>query len=222
MATSNLIQFAPIFDAVGATINLVSNTLEAEIVDYPKGKKDLIDEAVFEINRYLNTRTFEDGIAIFGIASYIDGVSNGIRNGSGARLLSRLGLQLNGKYISQVLALQKVNRSWHTSEEPNKCTYFGDLCTHRGITEVTGKRGRRSNRSPQEYHVLKANGVINREQFVSPALERLYHTIPQENLVSAAKAKPQVIRLDQLESLDQDTLNLILEKINRVEKDATV
>lgn len=213
--TSNIIQFAPLFDAVGATINLKSDDLSAEVIDYPKGKKTLIQDAVEEVSHYLDTKTEHDSFAIFGIAGFIDGNSNTIDKDSRRNLLEAVGLTKDGRYITQVLALQKVNKSWHSSEIPNQCSWFGKVCTHRGIVETPGKRGRKATRNPDEYHERKSNGIISREQCVTPALEALWRAIPQEVMVSTMKKK-NVIHLDEIETLDYTILKDLQDKINRV------
>jgi hypothetical protein len=91
----------------------------------------------------------------------------------------------DGKYIHQVLVLQKNNRSWHYSEKANECSHFGEECTHRGINPNPERRGRKSNRSPEDYHNLDAKNRIVREQLVTANLEEMFQKIPDEALISA-------------------------------------
>jgi hypothetical protein len=214
--TNNLIQYASILDAAGAKLNLNTNALDLEVVEVPKGKKNLFQNAASDIVNYLDTRIYTDGLAAFAIASFIDGQPNAISDEARRNILETIGLTKNGQYISQTLSLIKINRSWHTSERPNECSYFGDSCTTRGIVEVSGKRGRKSTRSPAEYHERKSNGIISREQLVTPAVEALYRAIPSEMVTSAPRQK-NVIRLDEIDKMSPEELSLILDKIKEVE-----
>lgn len=210
--TENIIQFAPLFDAVGAELNYRTKDRTVEVVEYPKGKKQLIDDAVEEISHYLDTRIFEDGIAFLAIASYIDGVHTSITMDSKTSILSGLGLQRDGKYIQQVISLNKINKSWHTSDIANACSYFGDICVRRGVEEVPGKRGRKSTRNPADYHEVKSNGTINREQLVTPGLEALHRAIPTEKVTSAVKPRT-MINLAEIQDIDPEVARKILAMI---------
>jgi len=220
MNTPNIIQYAPLFDAAGAKINLVTSNLSCEIAEYPKNKKTVIDNAVSDISRFLDTRTYVDGMAIWAIADSIDGIDNPLSRDSRNAILTALGLVKEGKYIYQVLATAKINKSWHTSEEPNECTYFGEMCTHRGSVDVKGKRGRKATRLPNEYHPEKSNGIINREQLTTPSIEALWHSIPDGTLVAASKPKT-TFRLDEIASLKPEELAELMDRINKVQASAT-
>jgi hypothetical protein len=78
--SNNLIQFASIFDAAGAKINFDSYKVAVEIVEYPKGMKAMMMDAVDEIDRFLDTKTYNDGLAIFAIADFIDDEANQIHD----------------------------------------------------------------------------------------------------------------------------------------------
>jgi hypothetical protein len=215
--SKNLIQFAPIFSAVGAEINFDTTTLEATILESPKGKSKLIQDALDEVDKFLDTRTYNDGIAIYALANFIDNVPSPIHSAARLAILEALGLTREGKFISQTLALLKSNKSWHTSDKPYQCSYFGELCTNRGVVEVKGKRGRKSTRPPDAYHKPKNDGLNEREQLVTPNLEALYKAIPPESVISAMKPK-SYIRLDEIEDLEPEELQLILGKIREVEE----
>lgn len=221
--SKNLIQFAPIFVAAGVKINFDSKTLEATIQEVPKGKKTLVHDALSDIDKFIDTRTYNDGVAIYALADYFDSAPNPIHAEARESILEAVGLKRDGRFISQTLALLKSNKSWHISEEANKCTYFGEACTHRGIVEIAGKRGRKSTRQPSDYHKSKSNGVIDREQYVTSAVDALHRSISNEVVVSATKPKA-VIRLEEIENLEPEELTLILEKIREVEeaRNATV
>lgn len=216
MQTPNIIQYAPIFDAAGIKINIHTDTLSASVVDCPKKIKATVTDAVSDISKYMDTQVYADGIAAFAIAHYIDDEPNPMSKTSRENILAALGLTKNGQYISQVLALLKTNKSWHLSDIASNCSHFGDICTHRGITNVPGKRGRKSNRSPEDYHLRKTNGTIDREQLVTPAVESLYRLIPSEQLVSQTKQR-SIIRLDDLDNMSSDELADILERVKMAE-----
>jgi hypothetical protein len=215
--SSNLIQFASIFDAAGCKINFNSHIMEAEIISYPTGRTGVIEGAIDEIDCFLDTKTFNDGIAILAIADQIDGNPNPLAIETRNTILNNAGLKKNNRYITQALALLKTNKSWHSSEVPNECTYFGDLCTTRGITEVDGKRGRKSSRLPDDYHIRKTSGIINREQLITPLLEEVYRAIPQENLISMKPKEGNIINLDKIDELEPEELARILQRIREAE-----
>jgi hypothetical protein len=192
--------------------------MTAEVADYPKRHRDLVISAIDEIDHFLDTKVYNDGIAILAIAEYLDGDPNPINVDMRARILENIGLTKEGRYIAQTLALLKTNKSWHSSEVPNQCTYFGDICTTRGTADVDGKRGRKSTRSPDDYHVLKTNGTINREQLITPSLDALHRAIPADNLTSARSKDKNIIRLDKIDDLEPEELARILDTIKAAEK----
>jgi hypothetical protein len=215
--SSNLIQFASIFDAAGCEINFDSNLMEATILSYPTGRAGVIEGAIEEIDCFLDTKTFNDGVAILAIADQIDGKKNPLTQHTRKRILHNVGLMKNDKYISQALALLKTNKSWHSSEAPNQCSYFGDICTTRGIVDIDGKRGRKSTRLPDDYHMLKSSGIINREQLVTPLLDEVYRSIPSEYLISMRPKDSNVINLDKIDEMEPEELARILNRIKEAE-----
>src|SRR6185295_10287736 len=132
--TKTLVQYGSLFAAAGCKLNFDSNTAQLDVVAIPKTLKKVIDAAISDIEKFENTANFADGMSAIHLADQVDGKDNPLSTEIRSGVLDALGIVKDGKFVAQVLAQQKTNRSWHTSEEPNKCTYFGDICTHRGIT----------------------------------------------------------------------------------------
>jgi len=106
----------------------------------------------------------------------------------------------------------KGNRSWHTSLEPNQCSYFGEICTYRGVEINPSRRGVRSTRNPALYHSKLKSG-IRREQLVTPAINAAYKLIPDEMLVSDKEIVLSQSVDHQIENLNMDELNDFLSRI---------
>lgn len=208
---SNINQYAAIFAAAGVKLNYDSHKAELEVPTLPskKEQKEVVKKALDDIDKCDNTANYEDGAASIVLADTIDGEPNPLDEKFRSRVLTALGIMKEGKFVSQYLSQQKTNRSWHTSEEPNTCSYFGEACTHRGIVSVPGKRGRKSTRKPEEYHPMLRSGVIAREQFVPQSLEVLVDSIPADNLISD-KGTVTTIKLHKM---DAEELQKIKEQV---------
>jgi hypothetical protein len=215
--TSNLIPYAPIFCAVGAKLNLNTRDYIVTVAEYPKGRKQLIDAAIDDISKFLDTTTSEDTVSFFGFVDYIDEHENAIDPISRENLKEHSDCYIQEKYIVQEIAVLKTNKSWHSSEDANTCSHFGTLCTNRGIQDIKGKRGRKATRNPEEYHTLKSNGVIAREQLITPALEALCRAIPKEVTVSATKPK-STISYEELSNMKIEDIQALLERVKEQQK----
>ncbi len=210
---SNIIQFAPLLSAVGAEMNYITASNEVEIVTYPKGRKSLIEAAVKDIENFLDVKTPDDILLFFALVNFIDNEVNPIPGKDNIK--SNSGFFKDNKFIQQKLALLKTNKSWHTSSVAGRCSYFGNLCTDRGAEVNGSKRGRKATRSPNQYHELKPNGTISREQLITPSIEALYRAIPKEVVTSATKTK-EFFTLEELQGLPKsqiEYLRAILEKV---------
>lgn len=194
--TRNLTQYGTIFDAIGCELRYNSSDATISVVSEPKGMKKIVDKALSEIKHFDDTTNYADGMAALCISDYIDDDKNPIEEDTRLSIMNALGLMVAGKYISQALMLQKNNRSWHYSEVANECSYFGEECTHRGINPDPERKGRRSNRKPNEYHVLDGRGEVKREQLVTNGLEKLFRSIPSENLATTGRIAAQLTRFD--------------------------
>lgn len=184
--------FGTIFTAFGCKLNYDSANVRLEVISSPKSR--ISDRAISDILSFDDTTNYIDGAAALVIAETIDGERNPIKERVRTNVLEGLGITHNGKYIYQVLSLQKNNRAWHFSDVPNACSNFYDTCTHRGVNPDPERKGKRSNRKPEEYHTLDGHGNVRREQLVTPALETLFRNIPEENLISGRQ--PVSINLD--------------------------
>lgn len=214
MGDDNAIQYATIFDAFGSVLRYNSSDASISVVDAPKGQTTLMDKALKEIKHFDDTKNYVDGMSALCVADFIDDHPNPIKEEARLNIMEALGIMQDGLYISQVLMLQKNNRSWHYSEVPNDCTYFGEECTHRGINPDPERKGRTSSRKPQEYHQLNGRKEITREQLVTNSLNKIYKSIPSENLVSAKPSVKNII-LSNLKAFKQlgidDKLRIIEE-----------
>lgn len=180
-----LSQFGTIFYAYGCKLNYESESATLAIIEAPKGKQKLVDSVLAEISLFDMTANHIDGMASLCLASTVDSVTNPLPEKTRLNILTALGIMEGGRFIHQVLQLQKNNRSWHFSDEASVCSHFGDECVTRGITPNPEHKGRRSNRKPEDYHVRNGKGLINREQLVTKNLEQLVRGIPESNLISA-------------------------------------
>jgi hypothetical protein len=188
--STNILQYAPIFRAANIRLDLDSYNLDLRVTDAPKSIEDKVATAIKEIALYEFTATPNDVIAALACIDSIDNEPISITDRARQTILTSLGIMDKGKFISQTLATIKVNRSWHLSPTPNRCDYFGENCTNRGVDNVPGKRGRKSYRDPEEFHLANSKGVGNREQLVTSGLEVLYRAIPPTNLISKSKTNP--------------------------------
>lgn len=212
---NRLTQYATIFDAFGCQLRYNSSDATIEVMDVPKGSRSLVDKAIKEISVFDDTKNYVDGMAALCVAHYIDDHENPINQKSRLNILHTLGIMKDGKYIHQVLMLQKNNRSWHFSDLANDCSHFGEECTHRGINPNPERKGRRSNRKPSDYHVLNSKGEISREQLVTSGLEEIFQRIPSDNLVSAGLQPKTDIDLRAFKKLSLDKQ---LEIISRLQE----
>lgn len=195
----NLIQYGPAFHAFGAKLNYDTVKGELDIAEYPnrEGARKIIDGALADIKMFEDTSNFHDGLSVIALADYVDSKTNPVTKTSRLNILTQIGILRDGRYVRQILERAKVNRSWHISEVPQKCSYFGELCTNRGISDTSHRRGRKSERNPNEYHLESSKG-IGREQLVTPAVELLYDNIPEDMLISDAKARVSVQDITKL------------------------
>lgn len=206
-------QYGAIFAANGCKLNFVPSSASLEVVESPKDSVRIIDAALADIAKFEDTSNFADGMAAIHLADYIDKDPNPISSPTRIAVLNALGITKDGKFVSQVLAQQKTNRSWHSSTKPFECSHFGEICTHRGIENVPGKRGRKSTRSPEQYHRLTSSGEISREQLVTPAIENLVGNIPSDSLISMSGGSGYVGGIN-LDRLSMEEIEEVLARIN--------
>lgn len=161
---------------------------EFDIAEYPDRKeaKNILDAALADIKLFEDTSNFQDGLHIFALADFVDNKENPVTQSMRLNILEQTGIMQEGRFVRQNLERAKVNKSWHISETPASCSYFGAICTNRGVIDTSHRRGRKSERNPNQYH-LKSSKGIGREQLVTPAVELLYDSIPNEQLTSASK-----------------------------------
>lgn len=207
----NLIQYASFLVAVGCELNYDTATAELEIVSYPSEshKRQAIQEAIADIEKFLDTANRSDGMAAIALAQFVDHYPNPLGEACN-RILNALGVMRGDKFIAAVMMQAKANRSWHTSEIANECSYFGEICTHRGVQIDPKKRGIRSTRNPEEYHTTQGN-VIKREQLITPSLEAAYSLIPDSMLTTTKP--PSVISANvekQIEQLGPNDLDKLI------------
>jgi hypothetical protein len=179
----NITAYGNIFSAVGCTLDYESVKAQLKVSDSPKGKEKIIEKAISDISHFDDCTNYLDGAAAIILADTIDGSKNPLTAKVRSNVLHGLAIQKNNKFIYQVLSLQKNNRSWHYSDAANTCSHFGKDCTHRGINPDPNRKGRRSFRQPDEYHRIDGKGNISREQLVTPSLEKLFQSIPDDNLI---------------------------------------
>lgn len=203
----NVTAFGTIFKAYGCTLDYQSKESKLYVTD----PDDLVDRALKEIQCFEDTANFVDGAAALALADTIDMTENPLSEEIRENILHALKIKDRGAFVYQVLSLQKNNRSWHGSEVAGDCSFFGEVCTHRGINPNPERKGRTSSREPSAYHRAQGNGKIAREQLVTPALEQLWKSIPQTNFISG---RITIVPFD-LKSLKklpiEDRLNIVKE-----------
>jgi len=211
--------YGAIFAALGCSLDFNSSQAELIVVKSPGALKKAVDAALTDIAHYEDTSNFSDGMAAIHLAETIDGEPNPLTDLIKADVLNALGIIKDGRFVAQVLAQQKTNRSWHVSEKPNECTFFGEICTHRGIVNTPGKRGRKSTRRPEQYHMRSARtGEIAREQLVTPAVESLVDKISPDRLISVNAGNVGI----SLDKMDNDQIQELLAKIKQVQEERKV
>lgn len=215
MAVIPVTAYGSLFAAIGCRLNFDSKTAQLRVADIPKTVKKYVDAALEDISHFEDTANFADGMSAIHLAQTIDDEKNKLDDSIKTNVLTALGIVKDGRFVAQVIAQQKTNRSWHLSEKPNTCTYFGDLCTHRGITNIPGKRGRKSTRNPDQYHKLSSAGEIGREQLVTPALENLVAHIPADSIISVKSSNGFVGGIN-LDALSEEQITEMVERINKI------
>jgi hypothetical protein len=206
----NLIQFGSIFRAAGCSLNFESSSNQLSVIGFPSDKRELIEGALKEIELFEDTATFEDGIVAIPLSDSIDNVSSPLSEIFRLQVLETSGIMHSGLWVSQVLQKIKTTRSWHGSPEPNRCVYFGEVCTNRGMMRDPNKRGRPSYRKPEEFHIRKS-ASISKENLVTPMLEALTVSIDSLLLTS----NPQTIRIDKLDELGETELEALMDRIRK-------
>jgi len=206
----NVIQFGCLFKAAGCTLNFLSDTNQLQVVDFPDAKEKFVMDALNEIDQFEDTATFGDGLVAIPLADLIDGNPTSLSEILRLQILETSGIMHHGFWVNQIIQHVKTTRSWHSSDEPNVCTKFGEICTKRGIERNPHKRGRPSNRSPDEFHMMKASG-ISRENLVTPGLEALTVSIDRVLLVS----RPPIYSNWKLDRLDETELQAIMDRIQK-------
>jgi hypothetical protein len=213
----NIIQYGAIFKAANCKLDFQSKSASIEVVEIPSKSKSTIQAAIDDVSKFEDTANYTDGMAALNLSDFIDGEPNPLSDSVRDNVLTSLGIMKEGRFVAQALAQQKTNRSWHVSKTPNECSYFGDICTHRGIKSVPGKRGRKSSRKPDQYHTLSNSGVIGREQLVTPALENLMGVIPVENLISVTGGVGS-LNIINLNEMDQEQLEELWQRIKALKE----
>lgn len=211
-----LTQYGSLLAAAGCRLNFDSKGAQLEVVEIPKPIKKKVEAALADIAKFENTANYADGMSAIHLSDFVDGQPTTLTPEIRTNVLNALGIIKDDKFVAQVIAQQKTNRSWHTSEEASKCTYFGEICTHRGITNTPGKRGRKSTRTPDQYHILSKTLEIAREQLVTPALEELVASIPAANIISVTSSNGFVGGIN-LDDLDEDQIKALVERIKKVQ-----
>lgn len=206
----NLTQFGSILVAVGCTLSFDTKTATLQLCDVPEHLRSIVDDALHDIVRFEDVATYEDGLAAFALADYFDNEISPLDRELRLRVLNTLGIMRGEQFVSQEIQSQKTTRSWHSSEEANTCSYFGEICTNRGMGHDPHKRGRPSNRKPEQFHPRKASG-IGRENLITPAVEALVASIPKERLVS----KPSVIDFAKIKDLSREQLVELMSMIQQ-------
>lgn len=207
----NLISYAPAFVAVGCVLRFNSSTTEVDIAEYPKDKRarKIIDAALADIVLFEDTANFSDGISSIHLSDFVDDQPNPLAKTIRLNVLNSLGIMQGEKYVLAALNSAKVNRSWHLSEKENECTYFGNICTHRGALNDPHRRGRKTNRQPFEYHQMTSRG-ISREQLVTPNVQALYDLIPAAVTTNSKDRIVTVFSEDSLKKLPKEKLEEII------------
>lgn len=213
MSTVNITAYGTIFAALGCVLDYDSNKARLTLSSAPKNKGKIVSEAANDIAAFDDCTNYLDGASAIVLADTIDKEKNPLSKTIRDNTLHGLGLMKKNKFIYQVLSLQKNNRSWHYSNTANDCSHFGNICTHRGIEPDPNRKGRRSFRQPNEYHKLDGKENISREQLVTPALERLFQSIPDINLIHETHTYATLdLNLKKLNTLSvEDKLRVIAE-----------
>jgi hypothetical protein len=211
-------QYGSLFAALNCRLNFDSKTAQLEVVGIPKQLKRVVDAALTDIAKFEDTSNFADGMSAIHLAETVDNEPTTLTAEIRQNVLNALGITKDNKFVAQVIAQQKTNRSWHLSEEPSKCTNFGDICTHRGIVSVPGKRGRKSTRTPEQFHIRTGSGEIAREQLVTPALEELVNAIPADNIVSVTTSNGFVGGIN-IDELDPEEIQKLVDGIKKMRED---
>lgn len=215
--TISITQYGAIFAAANCKLNFDSFHARLEVVEIPKSAKKIVEAALADIERFEDTSNFADGMSAIHLADEIDSKSNPLDSAVRENVLTTLGIVKDGKFVAQQIAQQKTNRSWHLSEKPAQCTYFGEICTHRGIMNVPGKRGRKSTRTPEQYHKLSLSGEIAREQLVTPALENLVAHLPADRIISITSTN--MFNGINLDDLAEDQIKEIVERVKQLQEE---
>jgi len=211
------VQYAPAIYAFGAKLAYNTKSGELDIAEYPDRKeaKNILDAALADIILFEDTSNFQDGLHIFALADFVDNKPNPVTKTSRMNILEQTGVMQEGRFVRQNLERAKVNKSWHISEVAGECSYFGDICTNRGVIDTSHRRGRKSERNPNQYHLRSSKG-IGREQLVTPAVELLYDSIPSEQLTSAGKATPIVdISKIDISSIEPERLQELISQFEK-------
>lgn len=210
--TNNLVQYATIFSAYGCKFNYNSADSTLDVID---GKDASVERALKDIALFDNTANYLDGASAIPLADTIDGEKNPLSKKVRANILDALNITVDGKFVYQVLSLQKNNRSWHYSKKPRECSSFGDTCTHRGINPDPERKGRTSSRQPNEYHMPKGDGTV-REQLVTPALEVIFKGMNKDRIVSGPRLG--VVLDNSIKKLKRLDLDQRLEVIRQLQE----
>lgn len=208
--SNNLIQYASFLVAAGCDLNFDTSNIEVTVVNFPAEdyKRRAVTLAIEDISKFLDTSNRSDGLAALHLCRFVDLEPNPIPEEIRTRILNGLGVMAGSKFVSQILLTAKGNRSWHTSDEPNTCTYFGELCTHRGIQQ-TNRSGLKSHRTPDQYHSKLRSG-IQREQLVTPNIDAAYKVIPPSMLTSRSISLEISAFFDNIEA---DQLDSIIDRL---------
>jgi len=209
---NNLVQYSPMLVAFGCNLKYHSEDATVEIIEKPKRKDRILEDALEDISKFEDTANYQDGIASLVLATFVDEDENPLKHSVRLNILNALGIMSDERFIVQALNAAKVNRSWHISEKSGECTYFGDYCTHRGITTVPGKRGRKSNREPWEYHPKSSKG-IGREQLVTVALQKAYDSIPESSLVTIKAVKQIQFDIEALRQMPSEDISKLIDRL---------
>jgi predicted HicB family RNase H-like nuclease len=218
--TDNLMAFGSIYSAYGCALNYLSEWDELEIID---GLNSDVEASLRDIERFENTVNHVDRAAALALSVKIDGEVNPLSPRTRRNILNALHVQRDGKFIAPVLSLQKNNRAWHISESQGECTYFGEVCTHRGIHPDPERKGRVSSRHPNEYHRLVSRrakqaivSVVDREQLVTPSLHRIYNSIPDDILTSGERVYSVDESIRRLKDLDLEGRLRVIRELEAV------
>jgi hypothetical protein len=210
---NNIMQYGTIFAAYGCKFNYDSEVVALDIVD---GSDIYVEAALKDIAHFDDTTNYLDGAAALALADMIDGLPNPLSISVRRNILEALHITKDNNFIYQVLSLQKNNRSWHYSDTANSCNWFGDVCVTRGINPDPNRKGRTSSRVPEQYHVTNTKGAITREQLVTPALERIFSSIPKDKMISGARYTDIDASVKKLKLLSLDQRLKVISQLQEV------